>query len=221
MNTETKHNVVLIGASGFIGSALLSELLGRGHRVKAIVRNPEKVSLVHPDLELVQADVANAEHLSTLCQGADAVLSAYNPGWQNPNIAAETLENYPRILQAVKASGVTRLLIVGGAGSLFCAPNLRVVDAGVIPEEIIGAVRALGDFYLNTLCEERELDWVFFSPAGMIQPGERTCHYRLGKDDLIVDADGNSLISVEDYAHAMVNELEQPKHHQERFTIGY
>ena len=115
-----------------------------------------------------------------------------------------------------------RLLIVGGAGTLFCAPGLRVVDSGAIPEEIMGGVRPLGDFYLNTLMNENDIDWIFFSPAGVFdQEGKKTGNYRLGKDDLIVDAEGNSHISVQDYADAMVNELEKPAHHKERFTIGY
>lgn len=118
-------------------------------------------------------------------------------------------------------AGVGRLLCVGGAGTLFCAPGLRVVDSGVIPDAIMGGVRSLGEFYLNTLMEERDIDWVFFSPAGSLEPGECTGKFRLGKDDLIVDAEGNSRISVEDYALAMVDEPEEPAHHRERFTIGY
>ena len=104
---------------------------------------------------------------------------------------------------------------------MFCAPGLRVLDSGVIPEDIMGGVKSLAEFYLNTLINEHDIDWVFFSPAGTLEPGERTGNFRLGKDDLIVDADGNSHISVEDYAMAMVDELEKPTHHFERFTIGY
>ncbi|MEG0993120.1 MAG: NAD(P)H-binding protein, partial [Bacteroidales bacterium] len=129
--------------------------------------------------------------------------------------------NYPRILDAVKAAGVKRILIVGGAGTLFVAPGVRVVDTGVIPEAIMGGVKSLGEFYLNTLMPEKEIDWVFFSPAGEIAPGEKTGKYRLGKDDLIVDENGKSRISTADYAAAMVDELEKPTRHKERFTIGY
>lgn len=214
-------NVALIGASGFVGTAILNELLHRGHKVTAIVRNPEKVSVRHDSLAVVKADVSDIDAVVEACKGKDAVVSAYNPGWANPDIYEETLRNYPLILEAVKRSGVARLLCVGGAGTLFCAPGLRVVDSGVIPESIMGGVKSLGEFYLNTLLNERGLDWVFFSPAGTLEPGERTCKFRLGKDDLIVDADGNSHISVEDYAVAMVDELENPAHHYERFTIGY
>lgn len=214
-------NVLLIGATGFVGSAVLNELVSRGHKVTAVVRNIEK--LAKNDLvDAVKEDVANVDAIAKLAEGKDAIISAYNPGWTNPDIATLITENYPKILEAAKKSGVERLLIVGGAGTLFCAPGLRVVDSGVIPAEIMGGVRPLGDFYLNTLMNENDIDWVFFSPAGVFdQEGKKTGNYRLGKDDLIVDAEGNSHISVQDYADAMVNELEKPAHHKERFTIGY
>lgn len=214
-------NVLLIGATGFVGSAVLNELVSRGHKVTTVVRNIEK--LAKSDLvNAVKEDVANVDAIAKLAEGKDAIISAYNPGWTNPDIATLITENYPKILEAAKKSDVERLLIVGGAGTLFCAPGLRVVDSGAIPEEIMGGVRPLGDFYLNTLMNENDIDWVFFSPAGVFdQEGKKTSNYRLGKDDLIVDAEGNSHISVQDYADAMVNELEKPAHHKERFTIGY
>ena len=214
-------NVLLIGATGFVGSAVLNELVSRGHKVTAVVRNIEKVAKGEL-LDAVKEDVANVDAIAKLAEGKDAIISAYNPGWTNPDIATLISENYPKILSAAKKSGVERLLIVGGAGTLFCAPGLRVVDSGAIPEEIMGGVRPLGDFYLNTLMNENDIDWVFFSPAGVFDPqGKKTGNYRFGKDDLIVDAEGNSHISVQDYADAMVNELEKPAHHKERFTIGY
>ena len=214
-------NVVLIGASGFVGTAILEELLNRGYCVTAVVRNPEKMTIRNANLSVVKADVSDVNTLAAVCKGKDAVISAYNPGWANPDIYEETLKNYPLILEAVKKSGVKRLLCVGGAGTLFCAPGIRVVDSGAIPAEIMGGAKSLGEFYLNTLCNEKEIDWVFFSPAGSLEPGKRTGKFRLGKDDLIVDETGKSHISVGDYALAMVDELEQANHHRERFTIGY
>ena len=214
-------NVLLIGATGFVGSAVLNELVSRGHKVTAVARNVEKVAKSEL-VDVVKEDVANVDAIAKLAEGKDAIISAYNPCWTNSDIATLISENYPKILSAAKKSGVERLLIVGGAGTLFCAPGLRVVDSGAIPEEIMGGVRPLGDFYLNTLMNENDIDWVFFSPAGVFdQQGKKTGNYRLGKDDLIVDAEGNSHISVQDYADAMVNELEKPAHHKERFTIGY
>lgn len=211
----------LIGASGFVGSAILNELLTRGYQVEALVRNPDNVKVENPLLTVKKVDVADTGALAADLKGYDTVISAYNPGWTNPDIYNLTLQNYPRILQAAKEAGVKRLLIVGGAGTLFCAPGLRVVDSGAIPAEIMGGVKSLGEFYLNILDNERAIDWVFFSPAGSLEPGEARGNYRLGKDDLIVDGEGNSHITVGDYAKAMVDELETPAHHQERFTIGY
>ena len=213
--------VVLIGATGFVGSAILNELVERGHEVTAVVRNVEKLpknALVKP----VKEDVGNEDAIAKLLEGKDAVISAYNPGWTNPNITQETIVNYRHILAATKKSGIGRLLIVGGAGTLFCAPGVRILETGVLPNEIMNGVVALGYVYLNMLSNEKELDWVFFSPAGTFdEKGERTGKFRLGKDDLVVDAEGNSHISVQDYAVAMVDELEKPAHHKERFTIGY
>ena len=215
-------NVVLIGATGFVGSHILSELVNRGHKVTAVVRHADKVAK-SANVTAVEEDVTNVGAIAKLAEGKDAIISAYNPGWTNPEIGRLTTENYPKIVEAAKKSGVKRLLIVGGAGTLFCAPGLRVVDSGAIPAEIMDGVRTLGNFYLNVLSKEQDIDWVFFSPAGTFdEKGSRTGKFRLGKDDLIVDpATKTSHISVEDYAVAMVDELEKPAHHKERFTIGY
>lgn len=214
-------SVVLIGASGFVGNAVLNELLSRGHKVTAVVRNPKKINVTNSKLEIVKTDVSDTNVMVEICKGKEAIISAYNPGWANPDIYEETLRNYPLILEAAKRSGAKRLLCVGGAGTLFCAPGLRVVDSGAIPDAIMDGVKSLGEFYLNTLMNEKTIDWIFFSPAGTLESGKRTGKFRLGKDDLIVDENGISHISVEDYAVAMVDELENPKHHYERFTIGY
>ena len=213
--------VTLIGASGFVGTALLNELLSRGHMVQAIVRNPKKIQVTNDKLTVKAADVSDKSTLVELCKGSDVVISAYKPGGNNPSIYNETLKNYPIILNSVKEAKVERLLIVGGAGTLFCAPGLRVVDSGAIPDAIMGGVKSLGEFYLNTLMKEDQLDWVFFSPAGLLEDGKRTGTFRLGKDDLIVDKEGQSHISVQDYAMAMVDEMEKEVHHKECFTIGY
>ncbi len=217
-------NVALIGASGFVGNAILDELLNRGHRVTAIVRHALKIEAGAPNLEVKEVDVENALAMIEVLKGKDAVISAYNPGWSNPNMYEDTLRVYPKILDEVKASGVKRLQIVGGAGSLYVKPGLRLVDTGTLPEAWLPGVKSMAKFFLETLVNEKELDWVFFSPAanlGNLTAGVRTGKFRLGKDDLIVDEKGESFISVEDYAMAMVDELEQENHHKERFTIGY
>lgn len=217
-------NVVLIGASGFVGNAILNELLERGHRVTAVVRNTSKITAKSENLEVKKIDVENAPAIIEAMKGKDAVISAYNPGWSNHNMYEDTLRVYPKILEEVKESGVKRLLIVGGAGSLFVKPGLRLVDTGTLPEAWLPGVKSMAKFFLETLVNEKELDWVFFSPAanlGNLTAGVRTGKFRLGKDNLIVDEKGESFISVEDYAMAMVDELEQENHHRERFTIGY
>lgn len=217
-------NVALIGATGFAGSAILDELINRGHKVTAIVRNPDKLTNGSANLTAVKCDATNPDELAKVVKGVDVVISAYNPGWANPNMYEDTLRNYPLILEGVKKSGVGRLLIVGGAGTLFVKPGLRLVDTGTLPDAWIPGVKSLGEFYLNTLTKEDAIDWVFLSPAanlGDLQKGVRTGKYRVGKDDLLVDEKGNSFISVEDYAVAMVDELEKPAHHKERFTVAY
>jgi len=213
--------VVLIGASGYIGSAIRRELLDRKHQVSAVVRNPDRIIETNPLLTVIKANVSFSETVTRMCIGADAVISAYNPGWRNPNIAEETRQVYPIILEGVKRAKVKRFLVVGGAGYLYVSPGLRLIDSGVMPDAFKPAVNALGKFYTDHLMKEKDLDWVFFSPAADIFQGEKTGKFRLGKDDLIVDEEGHSRISVGDYAVAMVDELEKEEHHRERFTIGY
>ncbi|MXO33438.1 NAD(P)H-binding protein [Apibacter sp. B3889] len=213
--------VALIGASGFIGSQLVKELLSRGYQVTAIVRSADKIKNDDKNLKVVSADVFDTDKLAEVLKNNDAVISAYNPGWTNPNIYDDTIKGYQSIIEAVKKAGIKRLQAVGGAGSLLVAPGKTVVDSGAIPDEILPGVKALALVLKDQFLPEKELDWVFFSPAGTIEPGERTGKYRLGLDNLITDDQGNSKISVQDYAKAMVDELQNPKHHQQRFTIGY
>ena len=214
-------NVVLIGASGFVGTAILNELLNRGHKVTAIVRDAKKMTVSNQNLTIVEADVTDTDALKEAGKGKDAVISAYNPGWKDPHIYEDTLKNYPLIVESAKQAGVKRLLIVGGAGTLFYAPGKMVMDADDVPAQLLPGIKSLGEFYLNTLRKEKDIDWIFLSPAANMTPGKRTAKFRIGKDDLVVDANGDSNISAEDFAVAMVDELEQEKHHKERFTIGY
>ena len=214
-------NVVLIGASGFVGTAILNELRNRGHKVTAIVRDAKKMTVSNQNLTIVEADVTDTDALKEAGKGKDAVISAYNPGWKDPHIYEDTLKNYPLIVESAKQAGVKRLLIVGGAGTLFYAPGKMVMDADDVPAQLLPGIKSLGEFYLNTLRKEKDIDWIFLSPAANMTPGKRTAKFRIGKDDLVVDANGDSNISVEDFAVAMVDELEQEKHHKERFTIGY
>ena len=213
--------MVIIGATGYVGSAILKEALGRGHQVKAIVRDPSKLTLIHPHLKVVGGNVTDTDFLSRELAKSDAVISAFNPGWSNPNIYEETLEGYGSILCAVRNSGVHRFLMVGGAGSLLVAPGRQLMDEPDVPKKLLPGIRGMAKVYTDLLLPEKSVDWVFLSPAANMAPGERTGKFRLGKDELIVDESGDSNISVEDFAVAMIDELEQEKHHQERFTLGY
>lgn len=213
--------VLIIGASGYVGSAILNEALDRGYEVTAVVRHPEKITIKNDRLKVVKGDVTNEKEVEELAKGFDTVISAYNPGWNNPNIYEETLATYPVIISGVKKAGVKRFLVVGGAGSLFVAPGKRLMDGKDIPANLLPGIKSLAEVYFTLLQPEKELDWIFLSPAANLFPGKRTDKFRLGKDDLIVDAKGESNISVEDFAVAMVDELEKPKHHKERFTLGY
>lgn len=213
--------VALIGASGFVGSHLLTELINRNYHVVAIVRSADKVKEKNDKLKVIETDIFDTDKLAETLKGCDVVVSAYNPGWKNPNIAEETLKGYESILAAAKKSGIKRIQIVGGAGTLYIGPGKTVIEAGLIPDNILPGVKALAKVLKEYLLPDKSIDWVFFSPAGTIEPGERTGKYRLGLDNLIKDKNGKSKISVEDYAKAMVDELEKPQHHYQRFTIGY
>lgn len=213
--------IILIGAAGFVGSAILREALSRDVPVKAVVRDRGRVKTEHPLLRVVEADVSDTAAVADVCRGAEQVVSAYNPGWNNPGMYEETHRVYPRILEGARQAGVKRLLVAGGAGTLFVRPGVRLMDAGTIPEDLLPGIRALGEFFLDTLSRERDIDWVFLSPAENMVPGMRTGLYRMGKDELLTDAKGCSNISVEDFAKAMIDELLEPKHHRERFTVAY
>jgi putative NADH-flavin reductase len=219
--SSNMKKIVLIGASGFIGSVILREAIDRGHLVTGVVRHPEKITLSHKNLHIEKADIFFTEKITGIFKGADAVISSYNPGWTNPKISEETTAGYKSIIEGVRQSGVKRLMIVGGAGSLFVTPGKRLMDTGAIPESYMPAIRALANVFLIDLANEKDIDWVFFSPAINIHPGTRTGKFRLGKDDVILNQAGEGDISVEDYAVAMIDELENPVHHHERFTIGY
>ncbi len=201
--------VALIGASGFIGSRLLAELSARGHAVTAIVRNPEKIAAL-AGVTAVKGDVFDKDGLAKLLAGHDAVISAVHFSASDPQL----------LLAAVKQSGVKRYLVVGGAGSLEVAPGVKLFDTPEFPAIYLDEARK-GGVFLDLLKQEQGLDWTFLSPSALIQPGERTGKFRLGTDQLLVDDKGNSSISAEDYAIALVDELERPAHSRRRFTVGY
>lgn len=205
--------IVLIGATGNVGSKLLAEALDRGHRITAIVTETARLP-DHEALTGVSADATDADALASVAAGHDVVISAYNPGRDGTGTATQA------IVAGVKRAGVARLLVVGGAGSLKLPSGERVIDQPGFPVEWKeGATRTAA--FLDQLRSETELDWVFLSPAMMLVPGERTGRYRTGGDHVLTDAAGDSRISLEDYAVAMLDEAERPRHHRQRFSVAY
>ena len=201
--------IALIGATGFIGSRLLAELTSRGHQVTAIVRNPGKVPQ-GAGITALKGDVYDKDGLAALLAGHDAVISAVHFTASDPAV----------LLAAVKQSGVKRYLVVGGAGSLEVAPGVKLFDTKEFPAIYLDEARKGGAF-LDLLKGENDLDWTFLSPSALIEPGERTGKFRLGQDQLLVGDNGQSRVSAEDYAIALIDELEKPAYSRQRFTVGY
>lgn len=201
--------VALIGITGRVGSRLADELLRRGHRVTGIARQPADVA-PRQGLTVKQGDAATPAALAPLLAGHDAVISAGR--FVSMDAAA--------LLAAVKEAGAPRLLVVGGAGSLEVAPGRALIDTPEFPAAYRPEASA-GVRFLQTLRGETAVDWTFLSPAALFEPGTRTGHFRLGGDQLMADAGGNSHISMEDYAIALVDELETPRHSRRRFSVAY
>jgi putative NADH-flavin reductase len=200
--------VALIGASGQAGSRILTELVRRGHAVTGIARHPEKIA-AGPGVTAKKGDVFDREGLTALLKGHDVVISSVHFTTSNPEI----------LIEAARASGAKRYFVVGGAGSLEVAPGVKLIDTPEFPA-IYKAEASKGGEFLDLLKQEKDLDWTYLSPSALFVAGERTGKFRLGKDQLLANEKGSS-ISFEDYAIALVDELEKPAHSRERFTVGY
>lgn len=200
--------VALIGASGAAGSRILHELVNRGHAVLALARHPEKIERL-PGVEARAADTSDSASLAAALKGVDAVISS---------VKFKDFDG-PTLIEAVRAAGVKRYLVVGGAGSLEVAPGLLEMNSPKFPEHVKPEAEK-GAQYLEQL-RSSGLDWTFLSPSRFFTPGERTGKFRLGADQLLSDSSGKSAISFEDYAIALVDELEQSRHVRARFTVGY
>jgi hypothetical protein len=211
--------VTLIGATGMIGSRLLRELMNRGHLVSAIVRSPEKLR-PEPNLSIVSGDVFNENHLAESFKGHDAVIHAYRPARDHPDRRGEHLRAIRSVVWAVKHAGLKRVLAVAGCGTLEVAPGVKYMDSPDFPQEWMMGAISTGEI-TNTLREHPELDWTTLSPPHRITPGVRTGVFRLGGDQLMRDENNESRISAEDYAVAMIDELENPQHIRRRFTLAY
>jgi putative NADH-flavin reductase len=201
--------IALIGASGNVGSRIVTEALLRGHRVTGIARHVDAIS-PRPGLTPAAGDISNPDNLALVLAGHDCVVSSVR-------FVAFDLG---RLLQALELAGAPRLLMVGGAGSLRTAPAVMLVDTPGFPEPFKAEARA-GAETLRLLQEQNVVDWTFLSPSAVFTPGVRTSHFRRGRDELLLDAEGKSRISQEDYAVAMLDEIEAPRHRRQRFTVGY
>ena len=200
--------VAVIGATGRAGSQIVNELVRRGHAVTAIARNPEKAP-ADPLVTPQKGDVLDQAHLASILKGHDAVVSAVHFTGSDPR----------KLIEAIRASGVPRYLVVGGAGSLEVAPGKKLIDTPEFPAAYKAEASA-GSTFLDILRQENELAWTFLSPSALFFEGERTAKFRLGADQLLTHEKGSS-ISFADYAIAMADEIEKPQHTRRRFTVGY
>jgi putative NADH-flavin reductase len=205
--------IALLGGTGYVGSKLLAEAVSRGHEVTVLVRDPLKVALTEQVIAL-PVDIHDTPGLAAAMAGHAAVLSAYNPA------LPRGLEGARSIIDAVKLAGVPRLLVVGGAGSLLRPDGTRIVDAADFPAQWKQGALNTAEF-LNLLREEPTLNWTVLSPAEVLAPGTRTGHFRLGDDHALRTENGPSRISVEDYAVALLDELDAPEHPRARFSVAY
>jgi len=214
--------IALIGATGFVGSAVLAELLQRGHLVTALARHPAKLA-PHARLTPRPLDVEDVDAVAAAVANHDAVVSAFNPGWEAPELYAKFMRGSAAIVAGVEQAGVQRLLVVGGAGSLFVAPGVQLVDtpefASHVPANVVPGAQAARDA-LTALRGNTRLDWTFLSPPALLAPGERSGRYRVGGEQLLMAGEAPAGISVADLAVAIADEIETPRHVRARFTVA-
>ncbi|AHG91663.1 dTDP-4-dehydrorhamnose reductase [Gemmatirosa kalamazoonensis] len=214
--------IVVFGATGNVGRRVVAEALGRGHDVVGVVRDPGAVPSPDPRVVLVRGDATDAASIASAARGADAVVSAISPRPNARGLPAPSLvANARAMIAGLRDAGVKRVLYVGGASTLEVAPGKQLLDQPGFPEaykaEALEGRGALGVWR----GEAEGLDWTFLSPAIEIGPGERTGHYRTTDEQLLFDAEGKSFISFEDYAVAVLDELERPQHVGQRFGVAY
>ncbi|EQA43357.1 dihydrodipicolinate reductase-like domain protein [Leptospira broomii serovar Hurstbridge str. 5399] len=210
--------IIVYGATGMIGQRIVDEALSRGHEVVAVSRNPSALKLEHPKLSKRSGNITDPKSVEILSNDADVIISAIGPDkGGNPSTLSDAARS---ILEGTSKSGNKPFYFVGGAGSLEIAPHLQLVDTPTFPEAYKSAALAHREA-LRIFQNSSSKHWTYLSPAAMIAPGERTGKYRLGGDQLVLDSEGNSKISAEDYAVALLDEIESPKHTGKRFTLAY
>lgn len=210
--------ITVFGATGNVGSRVVTEALARGHEVTAVLRDPARPHGLPAAAVIATGDARNPEDVTRLAAGRSVVISATRPPrGSEPELAVAT-----KGLLAGLAGTDVRLLVVGGAGSLTLpgGDGATVIDDPDFPADWRPIALACGE-QLALHRAATDVDWAYLSPAALLEPGERTGRYRLGRDELVVDGAGVSAISMEDLAVALLDEAERPVHHRTRFTVAY
>lgn len=209
--------IVLFGATGNIGNVILDEALVRGHDVTAVVRDPAKLATKNPKLEVVKGDVADATSFAPALAGADAAIASLNDHATPANVPKQATA----LLDALAAAGVKRFAWVGGAGSLETAPGVRVIDDPNFPEAWKASANSQIEALKAFRASAANVDWTYISPAAEIAPGERKASFRVGGEQLLVDADGHSRISTADFAIGVLDRIEKGDAVKKRVTFAY
>lgn len=218
---STALKIVLFGATGNVGRRIASEALDRGYEVVGVVRDPAQSQSPDPRMPLVQGDATDAESVSRVARGADVVVSAISPRPDSHGLPAPSLASAARALIAgTREAGVARLVVVGGASTLEVTPGVRLMDTPALPDEFRPEAQEHADALAVYRAEGGDLEWAVLRPAADFHPGERTGTYRTTDGELPMDQEGQSQVSFEDYAVALVDELEQPNHHREAYGVG-
>lgn len=213
--------IVVFGVTGHIGQRIAQEALSRGHEIVGIVRDTARSSAPNPQVQLVQGDATDPASVAEVVRGADAVVSAISPRPGTTGTAPSLTDAAHALISGLKQAAVKRLLVVGGAGSLEIAPGVALMDAPGFPEAYKQEAAQGRDSLAIYRNEAEGLDWTFLSPAAEIGPGERTGKYRTTIDQFLTDENGHSKISYEDYAVALLDELETPQNIGRRFGVTY
>lgn len=212
-------NIVVYGGSGAIGSRIVNEAAARGHIVTVVDKSP-KPNLAPQGVKVVAGDVFDKQDVLKNIAGADALVSSIvvRPA-PTPDFALSVVKAEVEALRAQTGAKKTRLLIVGGGSSLYGADGKRVIERFGGRQD--GEVKSSVDSVDWLKADVKDVQWSFFSPNGSFAPGQRTGKYRFGGDKVIVGADGRGAISYEDYAAAMIDEIEKPQYINKHFTAGY
>jgi putative NADH-flavin reductase len=215
MQEEEVMNVVVYGATGNSGSEIVKELVRRGHKVTGVARKVASLE-GQPGVTAKTDDLSNVDAIAAVIKGADVVVSAYQPPADNTDALIDVTG---RQIEAVKKAGVPRLIVVGGAGQLEVAPGVTLIKSGYLPAEYLPI--AISHEKAAQVLKDSDINWTYIAPAAYFVPGERTGKYRTGTNNLVADEKNDSRISFADYAIALVDGIETPKHERALFSVGY